>query len=347
MGCAQGKTVEEDRSKNSHGFPACRKTINLEKLVDSLVAHDPQQVYLGARDELQLLDLKTDTISCYSQEHKGRINVLIKLKDGRLASGGQDKLIKVWDINSKESLMTLEGHKSMVWALNEVSGNKLISGGSDKRALIWDLNEKKLDFELYNDKEITVVLQLKTGKVLVCSENNLCLFDLDSKQKLTSIEVKSGIWCIRELADGSVAIGEGNGNIAILEVGNEISRFLETIPIYNIFLRHVNGINLYDSAELVCEIKDIKKFNTSNNLLAYAGMYPNAQNYNKNLHKLLLRISHKLVRYNPVYDFVYTNAYNKYSSLNTNEEHIEAMARRIVIKKFLQNLFTHWIKLED
>ena len=62
---------------------------------------------------------------------------------------------------------------------------------------------------------------------------------------------------------------------------------------------------------------------------------------------LLLRISHKLVRYNPVYDFVYTNAYNKYSSLNTNEEHIEAMARRIVIKKFLQNLFTHWIKLED
>jgi WD40 repeat protein len=222
MGCAQGKTIEEDRSKNNYGFPACRKSINLEKAVDSLVAHDPQQVYLGARDELQLLDLKTDSISCFSTEHKGRINVLIKLKDGRLASGGQDKLIKVWDINSKESLMTLEGHKSMVWALNEVSGNKLISGGSDKRALIWDLNEKKLDFELYNDKEITVVLQLKTGKVLVCSENNLCLFDLDSKQKLTSIEVKSGIWCIRELADGSVAIGEGNGNIAILEVGNDI-----------------------------------------------------------------------------------------------------------------------------
>ena len=222
MGCAQGKTIEEDRSKNSHGFPACRKTINLEKLVDSLVAHDPQQVYLGAKDELQLLDLKTDTISCYSKEHKGRINVLIKLKDGRLASGGQDKLIKVWDINSKESLMTLEGHKSMIWALNEVSGNKLISGGSDKRALIWDLNEKKLDFELYNDKEITVVLQLKTGKVLVCSENNLCLFDLDSKKKLTSIEVKTGVWCIRELSDGSVAIGEGNGNIAILEVANDI-----------------------------------------------------------------------------------------------------------------------------
>ena len=222
MGCFQGKTIEEDRSKESHGFPTCRKSINLEKLVDSLADYDSEKVFLGAKDELQLLDLKTDTITCFSNEHKGRINVLIRLKDGKIASGGQDKLIKVWDINSKESLMTLEGHTSMIWALNEVAGNKLISGGSDKRALIWDMNEKKLDFELYKDKEITVVLQLKTGKVLICSENNLCLFDLDSKQKLASIEVKTGIWAIRELKDGTVAIGQGNGDISILEVDNDI-----------------------------------------------------------------------------------------------------------------------------
>ena len=222
MGCFQGRTIEEDRSKENHGFPTCRKSINLEKLVDSLADYDSEKIFLGAKDELQLLDLKTDTITCFSNEHKGRINVLIRLKDGKIASGGQDKLIKVWDINSKESLMTLEGHTSMIWALNEVAGNKLISGGSDKRALIWDMNEKKLDFELYKDKEITVVLQLKTGKVLICSENNLCLFDLDSKQKLTSIEVKTGIWAIRELKDGTVAIGQGNGDISILEVDNDI-----------------------------------------------------------------------------------------------------------------------------
>ena len=222
MGCFQGRTIEEDRSKENHGFPTCRKSINLEKLVDSLADYDSEKIFLGAKDELQLLDLKTDTITCFSNEHKGRINVLIRLKDGKIASGGQDKLIKVWDINSKESLMTLEGHTSMIWALNEVAGNKLISGGSDKRALIWDMNEKKLDFELYKDKEITVVLQLKTGKVLICSENNLCLFDLDSKQKLASIEVKTGIWAIRELKDGSVAIGQGNGDISILEVDNDI-----------------------------------------------------------------------------------------------------------------------------
>ena len=225
MGCSQGKTNEGEREKlekERNRFPTCRKNITLTKKVDSVAVHDSNQVFLGAKDELQLLDLKTDNIITFSIEHKGRINVLIKMNDGRIASGGQDKTIKVWNIDSKESVMTLEGHTSMIWTLNEISGNKLISGGSDKRALIWDLNQKKLDFELYKDKEISSVLQLKNGKVLVCSENDLCLFDLDSKQKLTNLEIPTGIWCMRELSDGRVAIGKGNGEICILEVGNNI-----------------------------------------------------------------------------------------------------------------------------
>lgn len=136
-------------------------------------------------------------------------------------------------------------------------------------------------------------------------------------------------------------------DLALLDIGKEISFFLDTIPIYHIFLKHTNGLNIYDAAELICEIKDIKKFQTSNNLLAYAGIYPNAKNYNKNLHKLLLRLSHKLIKYNPVYEFVYDMSYSKYDNSEDNIEHIEAMARRIVIKKFIQNLFTHWKKLEE
>ena len=247
MGCFQGRTIEEDRSKENHGFPTCRKSINLEKLVDSLADYDSEKIFLGAKDELQLLDLKTDTITCFSNEHKGRINVLIRLKDGKIASGGQDKLIKVWDINSKESLMTLEGHTSMIWALNEVAGNKLISGGSDKRALIWDMNEKKLDFELYKDKEISVAIQLKTGKVLLCSSDKLILFDLDSKKQLTNYEIKPGIWSIIELSDGNVAAGYGNGDIGILTIGDEIKEKL----ILKGHKKTVNSIIELDNHKLV------------------------------------------------------------------------------------------------
>lgn len=136
-------------------------------------------------------------------------------------------------------------------------------------------------------------------------------------------------------------------DMALVDVGKEIDFFLRTIPIYNIFLKHTKGVNIYDSAELICEIKSINRFHTFNNLLAYAGMYPYAKKYNKNLHNVLLRLSYKLINYNQVYNFIYKMALDKYSDYNTNQEHIEAMARRIVIKKFLHNLFIHWIKVEE
>ena len=82
--------------------------------------------------------------------------------------------------------MTLTGHTSMIWCINEIKGNKVISSSSDKRDIIQDLNKKKLDFDLIKDKEISVVIQLKTGKVLLCSASKLLLFDLDSKKQLTS-----------------------------------------------------------------------------------------------------------------------------------------------------------------
>lgn len=135
-------------------------------------------------------------------------------------------------------------------------------------------------------------------------------------------------------------------DLALVEIGREITFFLETIPIYNMFLKNTKGVNIYDAAELICEIKTITKFKTSNNLLAYAGMYPNATNYNKNLHRLLLKLSYKLINYNQIYAFVYEMALDKYKYYETNQEHIEAMARRVVVKRFLQNLFIHWIKVE-
>ena len=166
MGCGQSKGMDEKERNERVGklktwknrFPVCCKSINLSKETHSLVQYDTNQIFLGAKDELQILDLKTDNISTFSTEHKGRINTLIKLNDGRIVSGGQDKTIKVWDINSNKSLMTLTGHTSMIWSLCEINGNKLLSGSSDKTALIWDLNKKKLDFELYKDKEISSVL---------------------------------------------------------------------------------------------------------------------------------------------------------------------------------------------
>lgn len=123
-----------------------------------------------------------------------------------------------------------------------------------------------------------------------------------------------------------------------------IKNILKKIPIYNFFLSQQNGLSIFDAAQLIAIIKDINSFDRFENLMSYAGFSPNARNYNKKLHKLLLRIGYKLIQKNPQYQFVFELNCQKYSDLypKRSQAHIENMAKRIVIKKFLKNLYFSW-----
>lgn len=133
-------------------------------------------------------------------------------------------------------------------------------------------------------------------------------------------------------------------NDTLKYISKEIYIVLNQIPIYNFFLQQQNGINIYDAAQLISILKDIDNFDTFANLMAYSGFIPHAKNYNKKFHKLLQRISYKLVQKNPQYQFVYDMSIQKYSESHPNysKEHIENMAKRLVVKKFLKNLYFSW-----
>lgn len=127
-------------------------------------------------------------------------------------------------------------------------------------------------------------------------------------------------------------------------LSGQVLNTLTMIPIYNFFLARQHGVSIFDSAQLISLIKDINNFKTFGNLMSYAGFTPNAKNYNKKLHKMLQRISYKLIKKNPQYQFIFDMNVQKYSELypKYSSEHIENMAKRIVIKKFLKNLYFSW-----
>jgi hypothetical protein len=66
----------------------------------------------------------------------------------KLASGGCDRLVRVWDISAGVKAakleQTIENHADWVLSVNfSANGQYLITGGRDKSAKVWDLNAKE------------------------------------------------------------------------------------------------------------------------------------------------------------------------------------------------------------
>ena len=69
--------------------------------------------------------------------HKERINSLCAISHKILASGSDDKNIKIWDIEKRAIISTLSGHTKGVTTLCDVGEGQLVSGSWDNSLIIW------------------------------------------------------------------------------------------------------------------------------------------------------------------------------------------------------------------
>jgi small GTP-binding protein len=84
--------------------------------------------------------------------HQGEVrSVAFDAQGGMLASGSEDKTVKLWEVESGKLLRTLEGHWSSVLSVAfDPQGGTLASGSADKTVKLWEMRSGKL---LYTLKE--------------------------------------------------------------------------------------------------------------------------------------------------------------------------------------------------
>eukprot|EP01048_Picozoa_sp_COSAG05_P015441 COSAG05_NODE_1864_length_3937_cov_21.205315_7_plen_275_part_00 len=103
--------------------PQLAKLVN--KLIDKLEENADQSFYLFKILRAHILPLT---------------NCAFNKSGDRFITGSYDRTCKVWNTNTGEEILTLEGHKNVVYAIafNNPFGDKIVTGSFDKTARIWD-----------------------------------------------------------------------------------------------------------------------------------------------------------------------------------------------------------------
>jgi WD40 repeat protein len=107
------------------------------KLVDPLTSK--------TRGTVRLYDLKRHRdLPPMAGVHDGEIHGIAFSPDGKLiASGGDDRLVRLWDVQSRRQVGQLAGHTDAVFAVAfSPDGHTIASGGLDRTLRVWDVSRR-------------------------------------------------------------------------------------------------------------------------------------------------------------------------------------------------------------
>lgn len=165
--------------------------------------------------------------------HSSDVNSVAFSPDGKtLASGSDDKTIKLWNLASGQEIQTLEGHSDWIWTVAlSPDGKTLASGSADKTIKLWNIQTRKLIRTLQGHTDgVSSVAFSPDGKILVSGgaskDKTIKLWNLETGKLIRTLEGHSdGVSSIAFSPDGkTLASGSWDKTIKLwnLETGKLI-----------------------------------------------------------------------------------------------------------------------------
>jgi len=168
------------------------------------------------------------TLTLTHQLNHPSAQALALSNDGRiLASGGQDKAIRVWDTETGQLLQTLQSDSGEVLALAIApDGNTLVSGSADRMVRIWNLTTNQPPLMLKGHAEAVSFIRLSSDGQTVISGSynevkrwNLATGQLESSlSSLSKTNTQLGPVTLESSPNMIVRAIRADGKIAIFEL---------------------------------------------------------------------------------------------------------------------------------
>ncbi|MEX2120603.1 MAG: WD40 repeat domain-containing protein [Pirellulales bacterium] len=136
--------------------------------------------------------------------HADKVTSLAPVGEGRLLSGGDDKTMRLWNLEMGKQLRVFEGHTNFVLSVAaSADGRRALSGSGG---------------------------EFRNGRFSPGSDKTMRLWDLETGKELRKFPQQAApVWCVRFLPDGRRAVsvsGEGENALRLwdLESGREVRR---------------------------------------------------------------------------------------------------------------------------
>jgi WD40 repeat protein len=143
-------------------------------------------------------------------------SVAISSDDRLLASGGEDRTVRIWDRKTGHCLLRLQGHSARIWSVVFSPDNRLlISAGHDQTIRIWDIQdirdrgrERCLNV-LGGDVGWIWSISLSSDGTTVASANDLTvdLWDVSTGRRLSALKGHTGrVRCVAFKPDSKIVV---------------------------------------------------------------------------------------------------------------------------------------------
>jgi WD40 repeat protein len=236
---------------------------------------------------LRVWDLGTGRSLSTLQGHSTSVNGVAITPDGRgaVSASGEvtlklyerdavpapgDNTLRVWDLESGQSLRTLEGHSDKVNAVAITpDGRRAVSASDDCTLRVWDLEsgQNLRTLEGHRDLVRGVAITPDGRRAVSASwDNTLRVWDLDSGKKVALLTADAPMACCAVSLDGrTIVAGEETGRVHFLQFV-EVDEIKPSIGETKIVLLHRKEEQTRSSGSSyscgICEVTDGGKFST-------------------------------------------------------------------------------------